>query len=153
MTNSIPKLILGTVQFGLRYGINSIQSPDLNTIRLILKEAKNFGISTLDTSYDYGESEKLIGQALLSKNSFNMISKYPKVNLSVKEVLTKSLKLLGKPSFYGYLVHHFDSYLKRPSIWNDFIITQREGIFQKLDFLYTHHWNYKFFLTEKFISI
>ena len=49
------KLVLGTVQFGLSYGINNftgkVSKADVSEI---LAEAKNSGMSILDTSYAHG---------------------------------------------------------------------------------------------------
>ena len=56
------KFILGTVQFGLKYGINNQQGqPDRSTVNEIFNLAHQLGISTLDTADAYGESHEIIG--------------------------------------------------------------------------------------------
>jgi aryl-alcohol dehydrogenase-like predicted oxidoreductase len=50
----INKLVLGTVQFGLPYGINNkTGQPKLSESLEILKEAKRNGIEWLDTAEAY----------------------------------------------------------------------------------------------------
>ena len=59
------KLMLGTVQFGLNYGIaNTSGKPSLDTVMAILNEAWLGGINVLDTAAAYGDSETVIGDVL-----------------------------------------------------------------------------------------
>ena len=59
------KLILGTVQFGLPYGIaNTSGQPSYRSVCDILSAAAAGGIDMLDTAADYGESEAVLGRAL-----------------------------------------------------------------------------------------
>ena len=68
MSNNISKIILGSAQFGLNYGIAS-KNEYLNsiTINKILSYAYAQGINSIDTAKNYGDSEKKIGE-YLSKN-------------------------------------------------------------------------------------
>jgi len=66
---SVParKLILGTVQLGLTYGIaNQSGKPDHSTAEKLIKTAITNGVPYLDTARAYGESEDVIGNALRS---------------------------------------------------------------------------------------
>jgi len=58
------KLALGTVQFGMHYGIanNSKKIFPQKSISEILKLAKLRKITTLDTAIAYGSSEKKLGK-------------------------------------------------------------------------------------------
>ena len=59
------KLVLGTVQFGINYGINNTSGQvPLSEVVEILKIATKAGIKTLDTSSGYGESEMVLGKAM-----------------------------------------------------------------------------------------
>lgn len=59
---TISKLVLGTVQLGIPYGIaNKSGLPDMDARFEIIQEALNGGVNTLDTASAYGESEKVIG--------------------------------------------------------------------------------------------
>ena len=74
------KLVLGTVQFGCQYGINSAERPDEKTVLEILDLAYHSGITNLDTSSAYGNAEYILGKVLsASDSSFQIISKYPEV--------------------------------------------------------------------------
>ena len=74
------KLILGTVQFGLNYGINNKSGlPSLEKVFDILDFANNY-ITCLDTARSYGISEERIGK-FHEKNSnrkFGVNTKFPK---------------------------------------------------------------------------
>lgn len=58
----ISKITLGTVQLGLEYGIaNKTGKPTLENAFKILDAAINGGISSFDTSAEYGDSEEVLG--------------------------------------------------------------------------------------------
>jgi aryl-alcohol dehydrogenase-like predicted oxidoreductase len=133
---STGKIVLGTVQFGLNYGINNqtgqVSPEEINSI---LSLAIRSGINTLDTSSAYGESETSIGNSLRSNLlNFNIITKYPKSEQSVQQSFKTSLSRLGKKNVYGYLIHHFDFYQAHPEIWNDFIELKKQGLVSKIGF-------------------
>lgn len=57
--------MLGTVQFGLNYGIaNTLGKPAYETSRDIVKCAVEGGVDCLDTAAAYGDSEEVIGMIL-----------------------------------------------------------------------------------------
>lgn len=105
------RLVLGTVQFGLRYGISNVQgqvSPE--TVRQILSCAKSAGISTLDTAAAYGNSEQVLGS--LNIGNWQVITKLPphpeqlaSVGDWVEHQLTESLERLQQPAIHGLLLH------------------------------------------------
>jgi len=128
------KLVLGTVQFGLNYGINN-QGGQVPTeeVKKILSIAFNNGILVLDTSSAYGKSESVLGNAFSNKQ-FKIVSKYPKCDLSVEESLKESLYRLKQEQLYGYLVHHFDYYLEKPVIFSDMLLLKAKEKIQKVGF-------------------
>lgn len=70
------KLALGTVQFGLDYGItNEAGRTPIDEARRILIRARNAGIDTLDTAAVYGNSEQVLGQ--IGINGWHVVSKVP----------------------------------------------------------------------------
>ena len=136
----INKLVLGTVQFGLNYGINnqSGQVPQSEVVA-ILELAYRNGIKTLDTSSAYGNSESVLGSSLHEANlDFRIVSKYPQSDSSVEELFADSLNRLLQKKLYGYLVHHFDFYLSHPHIWEEMQKLKSDRRIEKIGFsLYT----------------
>jgi aryl-alcohol dehydrogenase-like predicted oxidoreductase len=105
------KLALGTVQFGLDYGVakgNKKVSPAV--VKDILDFSKNIGIDTLDTAADYGDSESILGD--IGVDYYKVITKLPIIdnNLSKSEnIFFDSLKNLKQKKIYGLLIHNIDS--------------------------------------------
>jgi len=112
------KLVLGTAQFGLDYGIaNKIGKPEENKAFEIMKYAAENGISYFDTAYSYGNSETTIGKFLNTyeayKNKINIITKIPSLKeekLNEKNINNRffeSLHRLEQKSLYCYMIHDF----------------------------------------------
>lgn len=130
------KIVLGTVQFGVNYGINNTSGQvSLDEVCKILKIAEEKGIRCLDTSSGYGASEIVLGKAIKETNTFfNIVSKYPRCEESVRSTFEKSLANLGVESLYGYLVHHFEFYQKKPEIFDEMTDLKNEGKIKKVGF-------------------
>ena len=93
------KIALGTVQFGLNYGIsNTTGQVPAEEIQKILEFCKKNEIDTLDTAQGYGNSEKVLSQFDLS--SFKVITK-----LIGDARLETSLDNLKLSSVYGLMFH------------------------------------------------
>jgi aryl-alcohol dehydrogenase-like predicted oxidoreductase len=121
--NPVNKVALGTVQFGLDYGINNKTGKvDKREVSGILHYAKQVGIDMLDTAFMYGDSESVLGKCLAQSNlDFNIVSKYPdKQQTAVAQVVEESLARLEVKSLYGYLFHSFDTYRQNPELWKEF---------------------------------
>jgi aryl-alcohol dehydrogenase-like predicted oxidoreductase len=79
------KLAIGTVQFGLPYGIaNRNGQVSKAEVELILAEARRSGINTLDTAIAYGTSEDVLGSIPL--DGFDIVTKLPAVPDDCKDV-------------------------------------------------------------------
>lgn len=126
------RFILGTVQFGLQYGINSAGHPDEQDVERILRKAYDSGITTLDTSSAYGDSEAVLGRTM--RDEFRIVSKYPKCARTVSDCFAKTLKNLRRENLYGYLLHHFSIYETNPSIWDELVSLKRDGRVLKIGF-------------------
>lgn len=107
MTN---KLALGTVQFGLPYGIaNKVGQPSLGDIRRILKAARQSGIDTLDTARAYGDSERRLGDCNMA--GWRVITKLPdrhgaqRVSDWAESCLRQSLAELKASKVEALLLH------------------------------------------------
>lgn len=109
------KIILGTAQFGLNYGINNTngQIPD-NEIFKILDFAYQNNIKNLDTSPVYGNSEIQIGK-YLEKNpdkDFKIITKISNTEISLEDQLKDSLGNLKTKKIETILFHSLDLFKK-----------------------------------------
>ncbi len=108
------KIILGTVQFGLNYGINNTKGkPDKAEIKKILDTAHTNGINILDTAEAYGDSQEAIGEYhSQSKNRFEVITKYSSSRADLPDNISNrvehDLKLLNVTSLYAYMFHSFN---------------------------------------------
>lgn len=112
------KLALGTVQFGLQYGISNTKGiPSDSDLIQIFKLAKEKEISVLDTAFAYGNAESRISH--FSKD-FNIVTKFNAVetNTALKNLLEQSLQNLGVDSIYGYLAHNSQLLIENPNLWN-----------------------------------
>jgi aryl-alcohol dehydrogenase-like predicted oxidoreductase len=133
--NLSDKLILGTVQFGLSYGINnSTGKVSKAEASKILTVAKDHGLSILDTSHAYGDSEIILGELLEKDNDFNIISKLPRTTENPKSIFEVTAKRLRKNKLYGYLVHHFEFFKENPSIWEEIKALKIDGRIEKTGF-------------------
>ena len=132
------KIVLGTVQFGLQYGVNSVGRPSEEAVKGILAEAAKGGITTLDTSSAYGNSEEILGECITPEEHFKIVSKSPKGTTPVGGMFNSSLKRLKVDKLYGYLLHHFEVYKNNPKAWDEFVALKESGKVQKIGFsLYT----------------
>ena len=130
------KICLGTVQFGLNYGIEK-KKIEISEIDKILTMALENGISVLDTAQNYGDSEKIIGKFKKSSN-FKIISKISSTSLNdtnnleqLKRVLKNSLDNLRIPFLDGLLLHKPED-LKNTDFLNNLNILKEEGYFTNL---------------------
>ena len=129
------KIILGTVQFGCQYGINSAGRPSVEMVTDILKAASAAGISTLDTSSAYGDAERVLGSCLgRMEEKFDIVSKYPKGAGRIPEVFDQSCHTLGSSCLYGYLLHHFNVYTQGKECWKEFLELRESGRVSRIGF-------------------
>jgi len=105
------KIALGTVQFGLNYGIaNFSGQTSLTEVGQILLLARKKKIDVLDTAIAYGASEEALGIA--GVDGFRTITKLPPISedqddicLWVSRQVDGSLKRLKQKKIYGLLLH------------------------------------------------
>ena len=110
------KLGLGTVQFGLNYGISNHHGiPSADEIVRILRLAEERGIRYLDTAAEYGRSEETLGEQINAGgfSDFRVVTKTPKAasvdsERNAREFHTtfmRSLERLRLNAVYGLLIH------------------------------------------------
>lgn len=80
------KLVVGTAQFGLDYGIfNKTERTSSINIKNILTLAKKNHINILDTAFSYGSSEQVLEK--IGINDFQAITKTSPLNKGVENVI------------------------------------------------------------------
>jgi len=105
------RLALGTVQFGLPYGVANRQGQvTLAEAARIIDHARACGLDTLDTAAAYGDSERRLGQ--IGVSDWRVVTKLPPlppgchdVEEWVESCARSSLERLRIPQVYGLLVH------------------------------------------------
>lgn len=105
------KLVLGAVQFGKNYGLVNGKKIDSIELKRIEKLALKSSIKFIDTSINYGDSEKIIGNSNLNKLNVITKIKLPKKIINIDKWVEKkiylSLKKLKINKIYGLLIHDY----------------------------------------------
>lgn len=133
--NNINKIGLGTVQFGLPYGIsNRAGQTSPSQVTQILKIAGKNGIEILDSASAYGNAEEVLGKNSLV--GFKIVSKYlpPATGTSVSLQLNNSLQNLNISRLYGYLAHRPLEILNSPEEWKELQDLKENGKVEKIGF-------------------
>ncbi|MGI1671164.1 MAG: aldo/keto reductase [Neptuniibacter sp.] len=141
------KLVLGTAQLGLFYGINNqTGKPDADTAERLIKSAIVNGATFIDTARAYGDSEKVVGQAL--KNGWQgrtkIVTKLSPLNEGaynspetisafVDASLYKSSTLLGVQSLDVLLLHRASDMVDWDgAAWKRLLEHKDKGFIKKL---------------------
>ena len=140
------KIALGTVQFGLDYGIANNQGKvNTNIVKNILMHAQLAGIDTLDTASVYGNSEEQLGE--IGVKDWRIITKLSNVpnlcddiSLWVREQVFKSIQRLKVRSIAGLLLHDTGQLtgLHGQQIWSALKTLKDEGVIEKIGFSIYH---------------
>jgi aryl-alcohol dehydrogenase-like predicted oxidoreductase len=139
---NIDKIALGTVQFGIDYGINSDSGKiHYNEVVKILNYARSIGINFLDTAPAYGSSQQVLGKTGI--NDFEVVTKTRK--FSQKTITSQdtdflisdfnqSLEVLNTSSVYGLLIHDPSDLLKSGSeeLFIKLQALKQEGLVSKI---------------------
>ena len=147
------KLALGTVQFGLDYGIsNQAGKPSFCEIVRILNTAYEYSIDTLDTASAYGDSELVLGKMLRetstassTEQSFNIVTKIPHLSnttpskttsctTSISEYFDNSLKHLQTRKIDALMFHNANDLLTNEgaSYFQQATDLKRQGLVKKI---------------------
>lgn len=130
--DKVSKLSLGTVQFGLDYGIaNKDGQPTQSDVNKIIQYVYDNGINCFDTAQAYGNSEEVLGVSIKDKNNIFVISKL-KSDLFIHNLemnIANSLNNLNINCLYGLLLHDSEllyNWNKEYSLLIDKLITQNK---------------------------
>lgn len=129
------KIGLGSVQFGMPYGVsNNHGQTTSDEVIKILNYANKSGITFIDTASAYGNAEEVLGFNDL--NNFNIISKFmpQEENYSISIQLQTSLDKLKVDSLYGYLAHRPLSLLNNQKQWDELLVLKQENKIRKIGF-------------------
>ena len=136
------KIALGTAQFGINYGINSISGQvQCDELNKILNYARSHNVMMLDTAPAYGNSEQVLGDA--NTQDFKIVTKtrhFKQDNINSNEVgllvrdFDQSLQSLKRKNVYGVLVHNADDLLKSGSdkLFKQLQIFKQQGLITKI---------------------
>jgi len=134
------RLALGTVQFGLPYGIaNTGGQVSREETIAILHYARSAGLDTLDTAVAYGESEQRLGE--IGIGEWKVVSKLPAmpetvadIGVWVREATSAAVGRLRIPRLYGLLLHHPSQLLgaKGEAVYQALAALKRAGVVQKI---------------------
>lgn len=111
----INKLVLGTAQLGMQYGVNNeMGQPSLDTCYEIIQTAWNKDIRYYDTAQSYGVAESVLGRIfkdLKISGKVSVVSKIPHEINTVNETevlksIEKSIRLLCIDGLHGILLHN-----------------------------------------------
>jgi aryl-alcohol dehydrogenase-like predicted oxidoreductase len=133
------KIILGTVQFGLDYGINNnTGKPNHYEVKSIFDYAYNNNINFLDTAEAYGNSHEIIGNYHKnSSNKFEVTTKYCSARLdlpeNISERINHHLKILNINNLYCYMFHNYDDFKNYFNLFKlELLELKSRGIIKKI---------------------
>lgn len=140
------KIALGTVQFGIHYGIaNTSGQVEKSEAKAILNYAKSFGIDTIDTAISYGSSERCLGE--IGVDGYKVVTKLPEIpddygnlRIWVEKHVTESLDTLGVETLSGLLLHRPNQLLDtdKKDLWSILLQLKSDGLVKKIGFsIYT----------------
>jgi len=132
------KIALGTVQFGLDYGVtNPSGQVAIDEVRNILTFATNNEIDTLDTAAKYGNSEQVLGSC--GVNNYQIITKTIPLDDDVNKVIDgfhKSLESLNQKQVEGLLIHDISNVENKQfdALFSKLNELKQQGLIKKIGF-------------------
>ena len=132
------KIILGTAQLGMKYGINNYGNLSKNESFNILDFAFENKIEYLDIAESYGNVIELLGLYFREKpqNKFKIFSK---LNLNdnyainqTKTHIKNQLNKMNVKSIYGYMFHSYSELVKFPKVFKSLKELKEDGIINKI---------------------
>lgn len=152
---NIGKLVLGSAQFGMTYGVNNQrgQIPKAEIFE-ILSLARISGLCMIDTAAAYGNSEEIIGEYLKREGQvFDVVSKLSQGKEgSIRQRVADSFEKLGVERLYGYILHAFSDYERAPKIWDELESLRLEGKIIKTGFSLYYPKEIEFFSARKVVA-
>jgi aryl-alcohol dehydrogenase-like predicted oxidoreductase len=129
------KIILGTVQFGVDYGINNTGGkPDRETVFKILANAYQSGIRTLDTAEGYGDAVDIIGAFHKETGKiFEVNTKFTgKDGVSLAAKLENTIQRLGVTYIGTYFYHSYKDFLSKRELIEELIELKKQQLIRSI---------------------
>lgn len=128
------RIILGTAQFGLNYGINNPSGrPSEFEVFELLDYSYNHGLKTLDTADAYGYAAEILGIYNIQKpGRFFFNTKFLADSSNLISQLDKSLIKLNQESVNVYLYHSFGDFVNYPEIKGQLLDLKKQGRINKI---------------------
>ena len=134
------KLALGTVQFGLNYGIANQQGQiSHDEAKSIMEHARASGMDTLDTAIAYGDSEMRLGE--IGVTDWQVVSKLPAMPAECSDVsqwvvdsVKESMGRLKVEKLQGLLLHRPQQLLEKDGdqLYRALQQLKQDGLVQKI---------------------
>ena len=128
-------ILLGTVQFGLDYGINNhFGKPSETRVFEILDTAWKNGIDTLDTADAYGNAMKLISNYhKVSGNIFKINTKFKNVDVTrINDKIKSDLRSLQCSKFNALFFHSYNEYKESNHYLINLLKAKEEGLIKSI---------------------
>jgi aryl-alcohol dehydrogenase-like predicted oxidoreductase len=124
------KIGLGTVQFGLPYGVsNTGGQVSRDEAAAILAVAAKDGIRVLDTAANYGTAEEVLGG--LDTAPFRVVTKTIGAKAGVDAVVARARQSAASLKADTLLVHAAKD-LEEPTLWPALQALKAEGVFRRI---------------------
>ena len=159
------RLALGSVQFGLNYGVSNQQGkPKLKEVEKILKLAVDNQIDVIDTACAYGNSEQVLGKFNAITKYCRIVTKLPPFNREeftqddceyYLALLRKRLADLNTDNLYGVMLHAARDIKKEgaTNLCQALNKLKIENIVQKTGLSLYSHGNFDDLLKHEFIDL
>ena len=133
------RLTLGTVQFGLPYGVAGRGVPSPEEVDAILETARELGVRSVDTAAAYGASEERVGAFLKRRGwpgGLAICTKLPPLDEAatgtgleglVADAVESSLRRLGSERIDCYLIHRASDLSRHGRALVEALLKQRES--------------------------
>jgi len=133
--NIINKIILGTAQFGMDYGINNKYGQVSKHQSLdILNFSYDNGIRSLDTAELYGNSIDIIGEfhRVYPEKKFKIFSKIATKISEYSKSISDNLNRLNIDHYTGYMIHNYKDLKNDRKLYDEIYEAKKAGLIKKI---------------------
>ncbi len=130
----IQKFILGTVQFGLDYGINNIKGKPTSTqVFEMLDYAVSKGVKIIDTADAYGNAIELLGVFNITHPGvFTINTKFISKREPLINQVSNAFDLLHVDNINTYFYHSFNDFVNDPELLHELVAMKQNNQIRKI---------------------